>query len=79
MIIFNNPNNPSGLIYTNDEVQNCIILKSIIVLYYLMKYIITKYDWTKIHSPYYDNVIAGNSLSKFYGGYRFGWLKFPKS
>ena len=28
MIIFNNPNNPSGLIYTNDEVAElCIIFK----------------------------------------------------
>ena len=83
MIIFNNPNNPSGLIYTNDEVAElCIIFKkynSIVLSDEIYNYL--GHNWTKIHSPYvyYDNVIVGNSLSKNFasGGYRFGWLKFP--
>ena len=83
MIIFNNPNNPSGLIYTNDEVAElCILFKkynSIVLSDEIYNYL--GHNWTKIHSPYvyYDNVIVGNSLSKNFasGGYRFGWLKFP--
>ena len=83
MIIFNNPNNPYGLIYTNDEVAElCILFKkynSIVLSDEIYNYL--GHNWTKIHSPYvyYDNVIVGNSLSKNFasGGYRFGWLKFP--
>ena len=84
MIIFNNPNNPSGLIYTNDEVEKlCEVFKkynSIVLSDEIYNYL--GHNWTKIHSPglYYDKVIVGNSLSKNFasGGYRLGWLKFPE-
>ena len=84
MIIFNNPNNPSGLIYKNEEVEKlCEVFKkynSIVLSDEIYNYL--GHNWTKIHSPYmyYDNVIVGNSLSKNFasGGYRLGWLKFPE-
>lgn len=84
MILFNNPNNPSGLIYTNDEVEKlCEVFKkynSIVLSDEIYNYL--GHNWTKIHSPglYYDKVIVGNSLSKNFasGGYRLGWLKFPE-
>ena len=84
MIIFNNPNNPSGLIYTNDEVEKlCEVFKkynSIVLSDEIYNYL--GHNWSKIHSPglYYDKVIVGNSLSKNFasGGYRLGWLKFPE-
>jgi len=83
MVLFNNPNNPSGLVYTNEEVEKlCVIFKkynSIVLSDEIYKYV--GHNWTQVHSPhvYYDNVIIGNSLSKNFasGGYRFGWLKFP--
>ena len=67
MIIFNNPNNPSGLIYTNDEVAElCIIFKkynSIVLSDEIYNYL--GHNWNKTYSyVYYDNVIVGNSLSK---------------
>ena len=50
MIIFNNPNNPSGLIYTNDEVAElCIIFKkynSIVLSDEIYNYL--GHNWTKI-------------------------------
>ena len=84
MILFNNPNNPSGLIYTNDEVEKlCEVFKkynSIVLSDEIYNYL--GHNWSKIHSAglYYDKVIVGNSLSKNFasGGYRLGWLKFPE-
>ena len=83
MLLFNNPNNPSGCVYNNREVlQIAKICKkyNIIVLadQIYSKLTFPNIEITGIHK-YYNKVIRGSSLSKTYacGGYRFGWLNFP--
>ena len=84
MIIFNSPCNPTGILYTNDELKklakiinqhNCIIFADEIYLelcYQKNDFTISKY------CP--DLTIRGTSLSKTYasGGWRSGWATFPK-
>ena len=86
MIIFNNPCNPTGVIYTVDEIYKLsnIFKKygTIVLNDCIYKDLVhTKYD--NIYgdiTKYYDNTIDSNSLSKTFacGGYRLGWLKFPE-
>ena len=85
LVIFNNPCNPSGCIYTKEEIKKLSI-------------ILNKYDCIifsdeiyneLVHNKYENEVgdiknyckkvIRGSSLSKNVacGGYRFGWLIFP--
>ena len=83
-IIFNNPCNPTGIIYTDNEVKqiaeifkkyNTIVLNDCIY----KRLVHTKYNDCGNLLDYYDNVIDSSSLSKTFacGGYRFGWLSFP--
>lgn len=85
MIIFNSPCNPTGILYTNDELKklakiinqhNCVIFADEIYLelcYQKNDFTISKY------CP--DLTIRGTSLSKTYasGGWRCGWATFPKN
>lgn len=85
MIIFNNPNNPTGVLYTPKEVEE-------------ISKILNKYECIVLADEIYFNInhnkpivsiskfipnltIIGNSVSKDMGcgGYRIGWLTFPKN
>ena len=83
LIIFNNPTNPTGCVYSKKEVESlakvlknydCIVLADDIY----EKVIHNDTDFGQI-KDYYSNTISGSSLSKMVscGGYRFGWLVFP--
>ena len=85
MILFNNPNNPSGCVYNEKEIiEICKIFKKydVIVLSDDI-YLGIVHDNKKCSSikDYYKNVIYGSSLSKLFacGGYRLGWFVFPKN
>jgi aspartate aminotransferase len=84
LLIFNSPNNPTGIVYTEDELHalskplleyNWTVLSDEIYRY--MCYNNKKAASLSTHIP--ENVIIGSSLSKDVacGGYRFGWLLFP--
>ena len=84
LIIFNNPNNPTGLIYTNNEVENiskilkkynCVVLADEIYMNLIYN------EPVKSISEYIPELtIIGSSVSKDLGcgGYRIGWLIFPE-
>ena len=85
LLLFNNPNNPTGLVYTNEEIKNiatllqkynCTVLADEIYLN------LTHDDKINSISEYMpDLTIVGSSVSKDLGcgGYRLGWLVFPKT
>lgn len=86
-IIFNNPTNPTGQLYTDFEVKelskvfnkyNCIIFADRIY----EGLVFPAYDEVFGNLKKYSNkVITGSSLSKELGcgGYRLGWLVFPEN
>jgi len=86
MIIFNNPNNPTGVHYTPEEIKNladvlnhnnCIVLADEIYLN-LVHSNDTPTDSICKYIPHLT--VRGSSVSKDMGcgGYRSGWLTFPK-
>tara|TARA_Y100000996_G_scaffold403624_1_gene376790 strand:- start:4112 stop:5290 length:1179 start_codon:yes stop_codon:yes gene_type:complete len=84
LVVFNNPNNPSGCIYTVKEVENFAKIfekyNSIVFSDSIYSDIVhPKYKFNYgIISNFYRKTIIGTSLSKSYacGGHRFGWLIF---
>ena len=84
LIIFNNPNNPTGLIQNPDEVKeiahilkkhNCIVFADEIY------FNISHFNSICSISDYIPELtIRGSSVSKDLGcgGYRIGWVTFPK-
>lgn len=84
MIVFNNPCNPTGKIYTDNEVKNIskVLLKHdcIVLCDDIYSDIILKEDYGDIKKYIPKMCIHGNSLSKSFGcaGWRYGWLGFPK-
>ena len=88
MIIFNNPCNPTGKMYTKDEVDsiqkifrkygtivfNDEIYKELVHPQYMNNY-------GEMDKVYPEKTVSGNSLSKTFacGGYRLGWMVFPES
>jgi len=84
LLIFNNPNNPTGLVYTDEETKNiskllkkynCVVLADEIYMN------LTHHKKIKSISEYIPELtIIGSSVSKDLGcgGYRLGWLVFPK-
>jgi aspartate aminotransferase len=86
LIIFNNPNNPSGCIYNKNEVKelakifekyNTIVIADDIYSEIIHPKYKNEYGYIK---HYYKKVISGSSLSKTFacGGYRLGWFVFPE-
>ena len=84
LLIFNNPNNPLGIFYNEEEVckiakilkkYNCIVLADEIY------FDLTHFNKIKSISEYIPELtIRGTSISKNMacGGYRLGWITFPK-
>tara|TARA_B100001123_G_C15250897_1_gene1002740 strand:+ start:422 stop:1618 length:1197 start_codon:yes stop_codon:yes gene_type:complete len=84
LLIYNNPNNPTGLIYSDKETEtiskllrkyNCVVFADEIYMN------LTYNGRIKSISEYIpDLTIIGSSISKDLGcgGYRLGWLIFPK-
>ena len=84
MILFNNPNNPTGVTHTPSEVKqiaeilnkyNCIVLADEIY------FNINHYNMIESICNYIPHLtIRGSSVSKDLGcgGYRLGWLTYPK-
>lgn len=84
LLIFNNPVNPTGDIYTKKEIKEFIPILTkyeTIVLYDSIYSDLVYPEWESKFGDMniYPKTITGYSLSKLYasGGYRFGWLKFP--
>ena len=83
-IIFNSPNNPTGVMYTQDEIKNlakvlkkynCVVLSDEIYMN------ITHFNNFHSICDYIPELtIRGSSVSKDLGcgGYRLGWVTFPK-
>jgi len=84
LLLLNNPNNPTGLTYSNEDIKhiskilrkyNCSVLADEIYMN------LTHYEKCNSISKYIpDLTIVGSSVSKDLGcgGYRLGWLVFPK-
>ena len=85
LIIFNNPNNPTGLIYTPKEVEKiALILKKYNCIVFADEIYMNLNHFNEIESissfiP--ELTIRGSSVSKDLacGGYRLGWITFPNS
>lgn len=84
LIIFNNPNNPTGVMYNKEQVKkiadilnkyNCIILAD--EIYSNLNHF-NNFNSIANYAP--KLTIRGTSLSKDLGcgGYRLGWMTFPK-
>lgn len=84
MVIFNNPCNPTGVVYTEDEVKEIaeICRRNNVIVFADEIYMNLVYDihTCSIAKYYPEGVIRGSSLSKDIGcgGHRLGWLTFPK-
>jgi len=85
MLIFNNPNNPTGVVHTSNEVRqladicrkhNVTVLTDEIYL----DLVHNGYEIESISEFYPEGTIIGSSISKQYscGGYRLGWIVFPE-
>lgn len=82
LIFFNNPCNPSGSVYTVDELKDLAkgfsALKSVVLADNI--YAELAYDgMVPSVSDFYPRVIDATSLSKTLGcgGWRYGWARFP--
>ena len=85
LLFLNNPTNPTGAVYTPKELQEIadICLKYDITVFADEIYMDIVHNNNKaipFHTIYHKT-ITGSSLSKNFGcgGYRVGWLTFPKS
>ena len=85
MIILNNPNNPTGMCYNNDELESlgllfkkydCVVFSDDI--YSTLSY---RSNQKSIYEFIPNLTIRGSSVSKDLacGGYRIGWCAFPES
>jgi aspartate/methionine/tyrosine aminotransferase len=83
LLLFNNPNNPTGIVYQNNELQdianilkkhNCFVFADEIYLH-----LCHEQNIQSISSFIPELTIIGSSVSKDLGcgGYRLGWLAFP--
>lgn len=84
LIIFNNPCNPTGIVYTENELKNlaelfrefkCVVVGDEIYI----DIVHNNYQTCSLSKYYPEGTIIGNSISKQYGcgGYRLGWMVFP--
>ena len=84
LLLFNNPNNPTGVVYQNDELRaianilkkhQCLVFADEIYLH-----LCHEQNIQSISSFIPELTIIGSSVSKDLGcgGYRLGWLAFPQ-
>ena len=84
LVIWNNPNNPSGIVYGRDAVAavgavlreaRCMVLED--AIYRDLSHATP--DTVSIANYYPEGTMVGYSLSKTFGagGYRFGYIAFP--
>lgn len=86
LLIFNSPNNPTGIFYLNEELENIskIINKYNVIVYadelYNKLIYLNNYKLNSISYYCPKLTIRSHSLSKVYGlgGWRCGWNTFPK-
>ena len=82
-ILINNPNNPTGLVYSYDELKNIVDIcrsKNITIISdEIYQYINFNNEFNTLLSLYPENTIISNGLSKWChsGGYRLGYMIFP--
>lgn len=85
MIIFNNPNNPTGTFHTPEETEQLAMLfrkYNVIVVADEIYGNLTHFNNLKSISDYIPELtLVGSSVSKDLGcgGYRLGWLMFPSN
>ena len=85
MILLNYPNNPTGICYSNQELESMakILKKHNCVVFGDEIYLNLSYNPKQRSLSYYipELVIRGSSVSKDLacGGYRVGWCAFPKT
>lgn len=80
LIILNNPNNPTGTLYTGAFLDALIKLCRKQGIYILCDEVYRGLEANESISDLYERGIATSSLSKIYAlaGLRFGWVKGPK-
>ena len=81
LLILNNPNNPTGVVYNNIELRSLIeVVEKFDNVTVFSDEIYHDYSFIEISriSELYSKTVSGDSISKKLGGggYRFGWLKF---
>ena len=86
MLILNNPNNPTGAVYTQDEIDALAEICRAYQIIVISDEIYAGIDFTgKPHAsmakPYPEGTIVSGGLSKLFaaGGYRLGIMMFPES
>lgn len=82
LMIFNNPNNPTGVVHTQEEVENLasVLGNHNVIVFSDEIYANLAYISTVSISTYIPHLtIRGSSVSKDLGcgGYRLGWATFP--
>ena len=82
LMIFNNPNNPTGVVHTTEEVEELakVLDKHNVIVFSDEIYANLTYISTVSISTYIPHLtIRGSSVSKDLGcgGYRLGWTTFP--
>ena len=83
LLIFNNPSNPTGVVYTEEELKELapILINNnwIILSDEIYSNLVYSGNYTSISKYCPTNTLVGYSLSKDVscGGYRCGWIGFP--
>lgn len=84
LVLFNNPTNPTGVVYSAEEVDNLVVVLENHGAMVLNDEIYDQLlhndtDFSNIKDRY-GKCISSNSFSKTFGcgGYRFGWAVFPE-
>ena len=84
VMLFNNPNNPTGICYNPEEVQQIAsVIKKypsvIVIADDIYGEIVFNSEYRSISTFIPDQTVVGNSFSKNIGcgGYRCGWMFFP--
>lgn len=85
MLFLNTPTNPTGAVYTTSELYEiskiCQLFQTIIFVDEIYGELVFNGKQESIKQFYPENTITGSSLSKAYcaGGWRLGWITFPKT